>query len=583
MDDTNADFHFLFARADFGTRGLVRPALTQVEAALVNGGFARIDRDEALVFKAELLIHLRSYAQVMEVLAGIHDPLQADAALLTIKAMIGLGHSEQALAALGSASRRHSGDPRFARLFFQSYRSQPTRGARDLAAYFLSRLASLSTSDPDLALLALPYMPSETERRKLITGFRASGGRGGVLEALEYGLLDPEEAVRQTFESATALDANTLDRLSLLAGGRGRDAIRLHLASFTGTITKDSDGDGIAEAETRYLTGVPVTWKGDEDQDGEVETSVIFTYGDPDNAQISRVGLTLSVDWAEYPYVATLSFSDAPNPDSLFAAAEKPGSLVSRRYLLVPGSLSFLPVVVMNFPDPESRFMILIGTGNSVPSEASAAACAAELVSQSGGETRRTRFSNGIAIDGEVEYSGGGQGKTEFRQGHPVLERVDQDGDGRFETILRFDPKSPPAKPAPVSMEIDLDADGYFEIQESLVPPLRRSWDYNADGVMDAVETRQPDGSVARQFSSHLDGVMDEALTVGKDGSIVSLRRSGKAVDLVQDLQPLLSWIGMKPFDLGSAMPLAEGIHVSQGRRYRLMKVGAAYLAESIP
>jgi hypothetical protein len=63
----------------------------------------------------------------------------------------------------------------------------------------------------------------------------------------------------------------------------------------------------------------------------------------------------------------------------------------------------------------------------------------------------------------------------------------------------------------------------------------------------------------------------------------VELRREGKSVPLTADSNPSVTWIGKKPFDIGSDVPDGEGLFRKADVRYRIVKIGSLVFAEIVP
>jgi hypothetical protein len=563
----------------------VLPSLAGVEAAIAAASFDKVDPAAARIFEAGLLVRLRRNAAALDALSRLRGPVDAEASLLRIRAFLGLGSSAAAEKALAEAARAFPDNAAVARLFFTTAKPALSQSSRELADFFIRRLASYATQDAEIALAALPYVPSVEDRKRLVAAYRATGGAKGSLEALEYGLIDADAVVAEFFGGTAKVDRAALERLDRLVGeGPARATLAKALAAYTGSVTEDRDGDGVPETVTDYEKGRPVRWTSDANQDGEHELVVEFRYGEAARATLAVDGLDLALEWQGFPHVLTLVYSDKTvvgGPIEIGTPPEAPGRIA--RYSLLPEGLAYAPFSAAPFPSSDSGFVLFAPTGNAPPSETAAAAAAWNLESEEAGRTLLIRLVDGIAQDGSVEMAGTVRGKIEFKNGRPTREILDQDGDGRFESILHLDPGSPPSKPLALSLDADLDGDGVYEYHEDYFPPYRRTWDFNADGRIDAVEKKASDGSVTREFSTRLDGVMDEGLTLSKDGILLSIVRRGAIPALLPDRNPRLRWIALKPFDLGDAMPTTEGVYLREGKRYRLIAAGGVFLAEVLP
>jgi hypothetical protein len=220
----------------------------------------------------------------------------------------------------------------------------------------------------------------------------------------------------------------------------------------------------------------------------------------------------------------------------------------------------------------------------SLPGQTAASSVALSLRLDRKGEDGFVDISlnHGIPVRRETYRGGRLYAVLVYERGRPQTERVDADGDGRFETERTYDPEGDGSESSILSVRVDTKGSGIFDYREDERFPFRKEWDLDADGRIDAIQYQGTDGATRREFSSRLNGHFDEALTI-RNGRIVSLSRDGRTPKLVADANPAVTWIGSKPFDLGSKLPQSEGIYTYMNKRYRLIYVGDRAFAELVP
>ncbi len=586
LDGLDADLRYLAALAALESEGDVRFALASLDAGLASGRFADYEPAAALRLRASLLVRTRSYERALADLGALGaeaGPAGAEDARLAALALLGLGRSADAMAELARAARRHPDDPRLARLFFERAGEAAAAAAeRALADLFLGRLRALAELDPELLVLAAPFMAAPQARRDAVLAFRALG-RGSArasLLALEYGILGEEAAVAEIFAGGdlASLDLDLVAGLPRLLGSeKGRAALEAALAAFSGRLLADRDRDGWREESTRYRRGFIVSWRLDADQDGADDLAAEFSRGLPSSLAFSLGGSTILVEYADYPQAAKIRFLDPSGTSVEFRFAPEAFPLAALALEPLDGRR-------------ESRFYVARRAGTPAPTERAAAGLALLRISSGPDGEEIAHLEGGLPLRVDRRRDGRLYSTLEFSKGRPGVEYVDADGDGRFETERHRGPLSPasdaanPADEAGIAwIRIDADGDGLFEYREETAPPRRKEWDFDANGSFDAVEYQLPDGGRVREFSSRFDGRFDETLRFDSDGLLVGVSRDGKALALVPDANPRLSWIGEKPFDIGSNLPSAEGVYRYMNRTYRLVFAADRAFAELVP
>jgi hypothetical protein len=440
---------------------------------------------------------------------------------------------------------------------------------------------SLALSDPELPLLALPYFESESARRDVITEYRALHKGGATLAALEFGVESPQDAVAEFFSGSGSILFSDLHRLDDLLGPvEARALLDPKLRIFSGQLRFDRDGDGFIDSTASYESGQLISWSSDSEQDGEMDLQVQFRFGEPVSAKLSREGGDLRIEWHDFPAVGRLSWADAaPSPMVGAQPLDRGEKSAVRTYDIVPEQMTWAPFSLSYLPSRAGDFIVPSPTAYRVPTEVEALASAFDLKTSSGETDTIVKFAQGIPILREKRIGERLIARLEYKQGIPWREFSDMDRDGRFETLSTMDSSGENI----AVVQMDYDGDGYFEYSEEMKAPFTRTWDFNSDGLPDSMQISLADGSIERRFSSHFNGIFDLILHASVDGEILSITRDGKKLVLLPDLNPILRWIGPKPFDLEDRLPTKEGVYVERGLKYRLIQAGSRFIAEIIP
>jgi hypothetical protein len=556
-------------------RGERRLAL--LEQAVDSSAFSAFSKSEAAIALAETLAD-RGEGSRIEGLIGGMEYGSARAALVLAKAAYLSGDRQKYEQRLYSALKRFPDDSRLVRYWLERSQSM-TRSSFDDSMLKIAapRWAGYGRQDPDILILASRFAGTKEERLDLLKAARASGdsSRLAIIAYLEAGLIDESEAV-DSFFSANGRDP-LFDELVALASAlptpKGRLALADTIEVFSSGLAADANGDGIADGIASYADGELSAFDSDPDQDGETELSVAFRDGLP--SVVTARGLSLS--YGRYPELESIQF------DSQGYAT---------RYDLAGGSFS-LPLIsfkrALSEEGIQGFYIPELDPRYALPVEAQAAIKAVTITRKSAGgpdgEIFISYVENGIALRSEA-YAGRILRETiEFSRGVPVKAVRDRDGDGRFETRVFYLPADgtrgigfPGLESA---MEIDANGDGVPEFREDFLPRSLKRWDYDANGLWDASESIEAGGRKITSFSSRLDGVLDVVLVFTQEG-LASVKKNGKVATVVKEKGSPVSWIGSKPFDLGSLAPRGDGLYERGGKRYIIHWVGETAYAEAV-
>ncbi len=570
----DSDLLYLRALAKAKNGRSLHDALADAAAARSGSGFSRYSERDAAVLQADYLVRLRRWEDALRVVTPFVHLSSSDSAsrLLRAKALAGSGDRVAFIEELGAAIERFPDDPAFPRLFLSRVGKFPrTAAERSLGELIAARAWRYAEIDPEIPVLAAPLMSGRAERENAVLAFRAAGAvsAAATIRALEYGIIDEAKALNEISGGLYALRLSDLEELSsLIRTPAALEAMISAFASWTGTVEVDRDKDGEIEERFRLTRGTVSSWDRDSDQDGVFDVKASFSDGLPVSVDIQAEGMTFKAVYGVFPELATARFEEKKR---------------SRTYSFGPGAFVFSPLHMRRFLG-EGREAIYFPepAGTGVPAERACAAAALGVrTEQSEDEYEDSVLVRGIIETSRAYRAGRLYSFTQYQRGMPVSAKIDEDGDGRFERELRYEMKDASGSVL-AWIRIDTDGDGVFDYREQAVSPFRKEWDFDADGGIDAVQYILPDGSLRAEFSSRIDGRLDETVTV-KNGRIVELRREGKSVPLTADSNPSVTWIGKKPFDIGSDVPDGEGLFRKADVRYRIVKIGSLVFAEIVP
>ena len=572
IDAGDSDVRYLSALASIQNGSYIGKSLGELDAALAADRFTYYHRDDAVSLRCELLIRSGRYAEALTVLRDL--PVDADTLWMRCRAFEGRGDTSSFDAELRTALRLYPDDPRFPRVFLESLddssRSAP-RSAEEaaLGETILARLQRYTTLDPELPVLAAPIMPDQRERRDAVLAYRSAGGSSAraSLLALDYGLVDQKTASDELFSGRYPLKlADIKAALALARSGADRDIVSAGLDAYTGPLVIRKGGGVTETAELK--AGRAVSWsRSYDDERGHISYELELADEEPARLVVSIPGTEIRVTYSKYPYCSNLAFSEG-------------GATTDYRF--DPDNFFFAPVKMRSVlgSGAGERFVPTYSDA-PLPTERACAAAALEISVSSGDSRRVTTLDRGIPLERVTWKSGRLYAVLSYKRGQPQIERVDADGDGRFETE-RVYATGEDGKARVEWILIDTKGTGIFDYREQTVFPFRKEWDFDHNGSVDAVQFQRKDGSIVREFSTHMDGTFDETMTI-RAGKIVSFTKNGHAVKLIPDAASSVTWIGSKPFDLGSNVPVDEGVYPMRNIRVRIVHVASQVFAEIVP
>ncbi|MDR2193075.1 MAG: hypothetical protein LBP19_01175 [Treponema sp.] len=415
--DVSSDISYLLAlvRLHEGAPRLL--VLEAAELALATGRWRHYTAEQGKLLYARLLIGLHTFSAALDTLAGVSEC--AEKCELQLLAFKGLNNRAAFDTAAVFALDMYPRNPVFVRIIFTYFADGdmlPERNERDIIYLCLSRLPILMEYDPELAYLAVPFIPNEVHARLLVAAYLATykPNADSIPAALSLGLIDEQSAIDTMFDSV--IDKETLLSVWNLCTDTGRTGIRQRLLSWTGVITTDTDKDGIVEMQISYRNGRIASYREDTDQDDAMELIVLFENGIPIRAETGGI----TVQWERYPAILSADLKGSryfPKPNDFFFEP-------LRFTALVQGSVLY--------PERNKQTASRLTERTLL---ASAILIERDSAGFSGAK-ERIELVSGIPQCAREYVNEKLVSETTYRQGTPLIKKIDFDLDGMFETTL---------------------------------------------------------------------------------------------------------------------------------------------------
>jgi hypothetical protein len=545
-----------------------------------SGRFSSLDGKSAALDLAESLLTRKDYLRAESVLRGMEDEGPRPALLWCRAAYFG-GRISAYESRISEACFRYPDDPRIA-AFWLAHARKDAMGAFDalMLKRLRPRLSAWAAADPEMAILAAPFLQSKQERLNYLRSALAAGyySRNALTAYLEYGLMNGRRAIELFFSDLLPSPsyAELVSLSEALGDDEARRALESILESYTGEVAEDAEGDGKVEFKASYEGGQLMSVSLDADQDGREDHSALFADGLPYHIGEDSEGRRLSLRYAAYPELASIVYDDQDG---------------KREYSLKGHSL-FAPLLDFSRPLEAEGIDILrvsFKSDSPAPLESESLLAAArlreELPSPQGGGTGDTivaELDQGLPLRVETYRQGRLAEWVECERGRPVQGKRDSDLDGRMETSLGFLPGSFWRDRKEAWIEVDQDGDGYNEYREDLRPSKLKSWDCDQDGIIDARAEYRADGSLVLSYSRNRDGRMDLVVEY-RDGRLISVTRDGKRMPVIREEGGPVYWIGKKPFDIADDLPAREGLNRRGGLSFLFYRAMGIVVAEVMP
>lgn len=583
-DSTISDLWYISAVAAHGLGKTKAEVLPLVKTAIDYANWVNYNRDSARVLYADILVDTMHFRDVFSVIDTAPFIYSADAEYIRTKAYYCMGDErsvQKARERIASARQIYPEDMRFPLLFFMfESPADTTPEVRDLAKLFIAQAVQCVSPSPDkdaeLEMYAALFARGET-RTRLLQSFAARGLSHPLYArvALEDGILTQEQAFRYlvAFADKTIDYSFVADFMPLLTDESVRQMANEYFTAYSGTIVRDTGGDGIPDLKVVYSRGRPAAIEYDVDQDSVWEWHIDCDFGVPVSGICRLEGgpgpSVYDFSWGDtFPYLSSVSCDGN-----------------SRVYSLVTGRLKWSPVNIeenravsdaagMQFFFPEinvqeralSDGLLLSGCSSfTIPTQ-----------------ERRNAYIRVTVLDGAMQladyYSEDKlYARTQFNGDVPELRLVDSDGDGIFETTEYYREDSAeegavfapedertvtanifgsPSNGARFSLrmiQVDQDADNIADYTEEYMPGGGKisSWDTDEDGMWDVRYVVYPaaeDGSHAEESMFHgIPGT--ELVTITMEGGVPVKVRSENGdysgeLPVKKDARQNFYWIG---------------------------------------
>jgi hypothetical protein len=430
--DVSSDIGYLLALTRLHENKPRADVLEALNLALLVDHWVIYNAELARFEKADTLIALRLYPEALQELSLVRrGPRRA---ALTLKALSNyrLPDFSQNMREALDLYPRESEPVRIFLNFLSNEEAagrNPEREELDLLEIVIRRLPILIQDDPELAWMASPFIRDVAEARRMVMAYRAVNkpSSQSIPIALKLGVINEETALNELFSPQANLDIALLDKTwELFRSEETLDMFKTKLASYTGTITEDSDRDGIPETTAMYIRGTLEYSLNDVNQDGIHDLIIYYEAGIP------RRGVALlppensgrkqaEILWERYPSILEVRLDRA----------------------------KYIPRPLDHFYNPV-RFVDLFSSGTLFPrwDPMNPPLTRKVLVSKSlrversslefRGGTEVVELEQGIPIRAR-EYVGGLMvSETDFLRGRPQHQKVDLDFDGKMETVRFF-------------------------------------------------------------------------------------------------------------------------------------------------
>lgn len=540
-------------------------AMELLASGLTASRFSRQRRTDAEVLYASLLARSR---QPDGALSFLRDkPRTADVIYAELLARLAKGQGDQARQLVAEALRRSPDDLRPLTVWLESGMPRldiPADSAiLDLA---FKLLPAFKDAEPNLLLALAPFAPDDDEARLLIREFRAlrnESHRSSIL-ACRYGLIDATKMIAELFSAQRPVARSDLeDAYRLLPDDDARAEFTAAFSAFTGDLPQDSDRDGLAEENARYRNGQLVAWMLDANQDGIPDRHATFKDGAPASLGLITPSTSVVITFGTWPYAGNVSVDDQRGV---------------RVYSFGPAAFSYRALELERFPGLKDGPWLVSDAGLGLPTETALAAQAWKAESLNDGVSLTAFLVDGIPSSAWWTNDFGSSGYTDYVRGIPADERLDIDGDGIFDG-RRVWTRAADGSARPAYVELDLDGDGVLEYRESLLEPIIKSWDADADGSPDLYHERLDSTRERYRFTpswrkrAPLEVILER-------GRPVRVMLGGVERSLVPDSGGTVMWMGTKPFDLGP--DAVSGTYVRNGVRYSVIELGGMLYAEKL-
>jgi hypothetical protein len=462
----SSDLSYLLALVRLRNGASQNAVLYALRLALATDRWKSFSAQDARLLEARALLTVKNYSQAMRSLSYLGD--DESAVELRLLALMGLPNINGFRRLMTDALQRYPRNTAIPRILFTyaAHQDKPGDADRALVETVTRRIDALLQNDPDLSYIAAPFIGDEDHARRILQSWRATRlpplPIASIPVSLNLGIISEDEAIEELFSPEIDSDARILDReiitnvYNLLRTENSRAQFMRDLKIFWGTITEDSDHDGIIEARAVYRYGILTLYQNDANQDGIQDIMATFDGGNPASAELSPASLfndqydiKTFISWEKYPSVSevtTTRFHFYFRPEDFYYPVLQFKNLCEPTGLLYPEQNN--SVTPLN-----DQMLFSYAYHIESPS-----------IEFEGG-TAVIECSNGIVLTSREYLNGKVVSVSEYANGVLVMQSIDLDLDGRMETRRYFSVKAD-GSTALERIESDWDGDGLFEYRE---------------------------------------------------------------------------------------------------------------------
>lgn len=491
FNPNNSDAYYLRGEMLFAHDKNIPGAISAYTEALSRSSWHQFDASTCKLSLAPLLIRTKQYERAFRLLETITSD-SADYLFEYSSALNWLGKTTAARNTLQSAMQIYPNDYRFAieRIkidpIYRQAMAEHFLANQDVGRFPASVLAGLIRDTTNTVV-----------KRKLIALYEARFPPSAEVyaESLLASSSVTSSEIDKFVANGSLSDGNLVADLSrAVANTPAAQYLSRKLSTYTGTVSLDLNGDGIPEETATYASGRLTSLKYDGNQDGVDEYSLTFANGLPSSLTLMEGATAYVLDYSKYPFVSSASVTEG-------------GTLT--HYTLIPDHVSADVVAgasssgFVDFP-PRVRPGYIVNRN--------------ELFA----------FSNEVA----TTVAASAQPVAIWRRSlNDILHMASQweSGSFRYKAVFHGNEK--------VSAMRDINGNGYYAVKEyyrngklwkltyngnhgrapefilQFDPYPILSWDYDQDGIIDAVEKKLPDGTIVRMFSTKMNGVFNVVTT----------------------------------------------------------------------
>ncbi|GMO54087.1 MAG: hypothetical protein Ta2G_12890 [Termitinemataceae bacterium] len=434
----SSDLSYLLALVQSKQQDYQDDVLSALRLAIATDRWNIFSKNDALILLSRTLITVKMFYEAQRTLNELdNSEIAVELKLLALK---GMDDAKGFRKLMKDALNRYPHNTQIVRTLFAystriNYPSNEDRALLDIA---LKRLDVLMRDDPDLAYLAAPFISDTDLSRRILTSWRVSKTapipQDSLPISLKLGILSEDVAITELFAETLAsknrfLDKNIIVQVyDLLRNEKSRSLFSNYISTFSGTIKEDTDGDGLKETETLYDYGQIVSFKSDNDQNGNAETIIEFSANDPIKALIGDI----VIKWEHYP--------------SVFEAQQG-----NYRYFFKPSDFYYKPIQFTDLcgigsEDEGGTVGLLYPELNQISQRLnetilfSSAYLVERPSMEFSGGIEKIECQNGIVTSVTEYLNDKAVSTTKYKNGIPIYQVVDLDLDGRMESRRYFSP-----------------------------------------------------------------------------------------------------------------------------------------------